>query len=655
MYPGQSDSVRGLISYAEFALFETQHDSQNAITAFSMQDYERKKDEYRDEQLFNTIMSENLISYHFQPIVDAHSGDVVGFEALMRTEHFDPEQMLALAARYGRLYEIERATLFNALHFLSEHQNAFSDRLLFLNCIPTALLDDSDWGELMLTYEDLLEKTVMEIIEQSEGSDEMLALLRDRCKNVGSQLAIDDYGSGYANTATLLRNMPQFVKVDKGLIDGICKDSKKQQLVAGIIDYAHDNQITVLAEGVEEEADLKTLIRIGVDLIQGYYTARPKPYLLEEISKEVRDIIINTNLEASTGQKKIYNAHNDTELDLVDLALKGYTDLHVYRHQLTLIGDKEKSVPMHIAIMDNHSCELTIRDVNMICRDKPCISIGSYAQLTLIAQGQNFLNFMGICVPLGAYFHLLGDGDLTIDCSSKFGYGIGSDCDSSYGNITLESTGRLEIICNSDRGLGIGGGSNPDDSEICLESGKIVLQVGSPNSLGIGSVDGNALIYANPGCTIDLDVSGISSVGLGSFSGDCQIKCYSDLTFSGGGNRVVGMGVLNKGEGSILVSDASLSFTMRTNFGVCIGAMGGSIDVTVESSKVQVNAEGGEITGIGDSKGSGDVVLDRSELKAYILAAKPYEAGSRGGSFSMRSSTIISDINEKHNTQGDQA
>ena len=210
----------------------------------------------------------------------------------------------------------------------------------------------------------------------------------------------------------------------------------------------------------------------------------------------------------------------------MELALRGYTDLHVYRHQLTLVGDKEKTVPMHIAIMDNHSCELTVRDVNMICRDKPCISIGSYAQLTLIAQGDNYLNFLGISVPLGAYFHLLGDGNLTIDCSSKFGYGIGSDCDNSYGNITLESTGRTEIICNSDRGLGIGGGSNPDDSEICLESGEIVINVGSPNSLGVGSVEGNALIYANPGCSITLDVNGISSVGLGSITGDCQIKCY---------------------------------------------------------------------------------------------------------------------------------
>ena len=649
VFPEDSDSLRGLLTSAEFALFETQHSSQNPIVRFSHADFDRKKDEYREEQLFNEIINQNKLTYHFQPIVDAHNGEIIGYEALMRSEHFPPSRLLELAEKYNCLYEIEKLTLFNTLRFLSEHQNTFSDRRLFINCIPTKLLCDGDWGELRLTYEDLLSRVVIEIIEQSEGSEEMLATLRERCCIIDSGLAIDDYGSGYANTATLLKNMPNYVKIDRELIDGICKNNKKQQLVAGIIDYAHDNQITVLAEGVEEEADLKTLIRMGVDLFQGFYTARPTPHLLEEISKEVRDVIINTNLETSTGTRKIYNAHNDTELDLVQLALQNYTDIHVYRHQLTIIGDPEKEVPMHIAIMDNHSCELTLRNVNMICQEKPTITVGSYAQLQLTVEGKNELKFMGIRVPEGSFFHLCGAGDLKVDCYTKFGYCIGGDCDSSYGSITLESTGIVELLCNSDRGIGIGGGSNPDDSEICLESGDIRVSVGSPNAVGIGSTDGGSLVYANAGCRLSIEVNGISSIGMGSLTGETHIKCYSDVNFNGGGNKVVGIGVLNKGSGDVLISDASLRFFVRTNFGACIGAIGGDVKVDVVNCKVEVNAEGGEITGIGDAKGSGDVSLDHTELRAYILAAKPHEAGSRTGQFTMRSSAIMADINDQHN------
>lgn len=653
VFPEESDTLRGLITCAEFALYETQHDSQNSVVRFSQEDFGRKKDEYREEQLFNQIIGQNQLAYHFQPIVDARTGDIIGYEALMRSEHFSPDKLLGLGEKLGRLYDIERATLFNCMRFLSAHQNHFSTKALFINSIPTMLLAESDFNELRLMYEELFGKVVIEITEQSEGSAAMLKTLRRRCSEVGARLAIDDYGSGYANTATLLKNKPDFVKIDRELLDGICKSSQKQQLVAGIIDYAHDNQITVLAEGVEEEDDLKTLIRMGVDLFQGYYTARPTPYLLEEISKEVRDIIVNTNLENSTAKKKIYNAHNDVELNLVDLALQHYTDIHVYRHQLTIVGDPEKTVNMHISIMDNHSCELTFRNVNIIGNDKPSVTIGSYAHLSLTLEGENTLHFLGIRVPEGAYLHLTGDGSLKVDSYAKFGYCIGGDCDSSYGCITMATTGKVELICNGDRGVGIGGGCNPDDSEICMSSGEVSITVGSPNAVGIGSMDGNAIVYGNPECTLKIETNGISSVGIGALTGEIDIRCDSDLSFSGGGSKVAGIGVLNKGTGSISVSDAKLDFFMRSNFGSCIGAIGGNVAVIVKGCKIGVNAEGGEITGVGDSRGDGDVLLEQTELKACILAAKPREAGSKGGHFTMRSSTIIADINEQHNTTGE--
>ncbi len=649
-YPEEGDTLRGLLAFAEFALFDTQYDKHKFIARFSKETYEHKKDEYRDEQLFNMIISRNQLTYHFQPIVDAHTGDIIGYEALMRSEHYRPDRILELAEKYGRLYDIEHATLYNCLRFLSEHQGNFSDKLLFINCIPSTILHEGDFNELRLTYEELFKKVVIEITEQSEGSGDTLKLLQERCREVGARIAVDDYGSGYANTATLIRYAPNVVKIDRELIDGICRNPKKQQLVAGTIAYAHDNQIVVLAEGVEEEDDLRALIRMGVDLFQGYFTARPTPYLLEEISKDVRDIIINTNLEASSGQRKIYNARDDEELDLVELALKDYTDIHVYRHQLTITGDPEKTVPMHIAVMDNHSCELRLRNVNMISQEKPCISVGSYAQLTLITEGENQLNYTGIRVPEGAYLHLVGDGSLRVDCYSKFGYGIGGDCDSSFGCIMLEGTGLVEIICNSDKGIGIGGGSNPDDSDIRLLSGEVHVSVGSPNAVGIGCMDGNAIVELAKKCNIDVEVNGISSVGVGALTGEVQIRCSSDLHFSGGGNKVIGIGVMNKGTGKITVSDADLHFFMRSNFGSCIGGIGGDIEILVKSCKMAVNAEGGEITGVGDARGSGDVTLEHTELKAYISASKPREAGSRGGQLIMHSSSITADINEQHNT-----
>jgi hypothetical protein len=362
-------------------------------------------------------------------------------------------------------------------------------------------------------------------------------------------------------------------------------------------------------------------------------------------------MIINTNLETDTGRKKVYNAHNDEVLDVVKLALENYTDIHIYRHKLTIIGDPDKTVPMHLVIMENHSCELTLRNVHLLSKEKPAITVGSYAQLTLFVQGNNFLDHTGICVPPGSFFHLLGEGNLKIDSYSKFGCGIGGDCNSGYGCITLESTGRVDIICSGDRSVGIGGGNNPDDAEICLKSGDIHVDVGSPNAVGIGCADGFSQIYADPGCSVDMTVNGINCVGVGSLSGETRIEFRSDLRFNGSGSRVVGMGALNTGSGEIRVYDSSLFFFLRTNFGTCIGSIGGDVNVGVQGCKIEVDAEGGEVTGVGDARGDGDVTLENTELRACIFAGKPREAGSRNGSLTMHSSMIVADINEKRNTK----
>ncbi len=650
--PTDGNSLRSLIPRAEFALFETRWDSHAPITRFSLEDYEKKKDEYRTEQLFHKVVDENRISYHFQPIVHAQNGEIAGYEALMRPngDAFRPEQMLELAAKYDRLYDIEYATLYNTMHKLSENQAVFANRLLFINCIPSQLLTESDFNQLALTYEDLFSKVVIEMTEQSDMPDEVIQSLRSRCSLMHAGLAIDDYGSGYANTGILLRSMPQYVKIDRCLISGIHKDVKKQQLVQGVIDYSHNNQISVLAEGVESEEEMKTVIRLGVDLLQGFYTSRPKPFFLEEIAREIKDTIISTNLEMTSakGKKKIYRTQNESTLDLVQLGIQGYTEVHIHQHELTIIGDPDKQVNMTIQIMDNHSCLLKLRNVHLINAEKPCISVGNFAQLHLTCEGENSLSHMGLHVPQGAFFKLEGQGSLKIDCYSKFGYGIGADCDSGYGNITINTMGRLDIICNSDRSVGIGGGKNPDEAEICIESGDIHINIGSPSGVGVGCMDGIALVYLNENAQLDLAVTGISTAGIGTLSGEVDIDCRARVSFEGAGSRSIGIGVLNQGIGRVQVRETKQRYNMRTNFGTCIGAIGGKVDVEVSHSQIEVNAEGGEITGIGDARGSGNVTLDHTRLTAFILAGKPREAGSRDGQLTMIRSMIIADINDEH-------
>ena len=224
------------------------------------------------------------------------------------------------------------------------------------------------------------------------------------------------------------------------------------------------------------------------------------------------------------------------------LALEKYTDIHVYQSKLTIVGDPDKPVKMNISIMDNHSCELTLKNCNITSgNSKPTISVGEYARLVLTVVKANKLGYSGIYVPMGSQFELNGKGSLTIDCYASEGIGIGNDYDHGYGDITVDFSGTLEIISNSVESMCIGGGYNDDDSEINLRSGKIKIYMYSHNGLAVGSFNGDANIDIGEDCSMDITISGNRVTGIGSCKGISTISTGADIVMtcrrSGCGHR----------------------------------------------------------------------------------------------------------------------
>lgn len=654
-YPEEASDFNMLVNYSEFALYEARTDRRHVINWFSEENYIREKDSYKNAQIFARIVQDNLLTYHLQPIVETQSGEIVAYEALMRTSgdiKMSPIQLLRIAEEQNNLYAIEKMTLFNTLKLISDNQNIFTDRKLFINCLPVALLSDDDFNELYITYGELLEKTVIEIVEQNASTPENIELLKKRCSFMHAKLAIDDYGTGYSNSANLLHYSPEYIKIDRSLVSDIHNDLKKQQLVTSIIEFCHENQLVSLAEGVETVQEMKTVIRLGADLIQGYYTSKPKPLFLNKISNEIKDEIIKTNLESRPdGVKKIYAAKNDTEINLLKLALEKYTDIHVYQSKLTIIGDPDKPVKMNISIMDNHSCELTLNNVNIISgNSRPTISVGEYARLVLNLKKNNKLNYSGIYVPMGSQFELVGNGNLTIDCYASAGIGIGNDYEHSYGDITVNTTGTLEMISNSMDTLCIGGGLNEDDSEIKLLSGQIKIFMYSQNGLAIGSYNGDAIVDIAEACKLDMTISGIKVTGIGSWTGIAAITSAADINMFCSGAQTVGIGVLDDGEGSIIIKKGKINMKMRSAKHSCIGAINGRLNTKIKNAEIDIDSEGDESAGIGDLFGTGNVTIIDSKVNLNMLAATPMGIGTPTGDLQIQNSTINSIVNEKRVT-----
>ncbi|MGN0632663.1 MAG: EAL domain-containing protein, partial [Oscillospiraceae bacterium] len=265
------------------------------------QQSEQRRREY-DREVFSLLIEENMFKYCFQPIVDAKTGEIYGYEALMRTPesiNMSPLDVLETASQTNRLYDIERATIFNVMEFVSHNSEFFSNRKIFINLIPGYFLNDEDHRIIGSKYGEYIDNFVFEITERNTVTDGELNRIRTLGGDERSnQVAIDDYGTGHSNIVNLLRYSPQIIKIDRFLISDVDKDVNKQMFIKSTIDFARLNGIKVLAEGVETSEELKTVVSYGVDFIQGYYTGRPVFEPIINIDDSIRQEIIgmNTNI-----------------------------------------------------------------------------------------------------------------------------------------------------------------------------------------------------------------------------------------------------------------------------------------------------------------------------------------------------------------------
>lgn len=296
MNPGWNDTVTAYISSAKAELYK------NRVALYK----NRPEDEGLDIKaetdainLLNMIIKENRLTYHFQPIVDAHTGDIVAYEALMRVTggiRLNPLELLDIAKRHRRLYSVERATMFNILDVFVNNQDKFKDRKVFINTIPGHFLHDEDLRIFNDKYSKYFDRCVIEITEDETITSEELDIIKKAGGDTEVlKVAVDDYGTGHSNVMNLMTYKPAIVKIDRFLMTDLHKDKNKQMVVKSVIDFSKENDIKVLAEGVETVEELTEAIKLGVDLIQGYYTARPQAEIIDELMADIKQSIIDAN------------------------------------------------------------------------------------------------------------------------------------------------------------------------------------------------------------------------------------------------------------------------------------------------------------------------------------------------------------------------
>ncbi|MGP0004648.1 MAG: EAL domain-containing protein [Acidimicrobiales bacterium] len=234
-------------------------------------DEQRRLEQLRLD-LVNLIDTER-VDVACQPIIDLRGGDCLGVEALARfPEPFGrPDQTFADAEDVGLGLELERLAIRQAWKILPWLR---PEQFLAINVSPSALLELATRAH---KRNDLpLASLVVEITEQSivhsyaDLRNVLAPLRRD-----GLRIAIDDAGAGYASFHHIVELRPDFIKVDRSLVDGLADDHARRVAVSAFILLSLDLEATVVAEGVESPRDLVALCDLGVQAAQGYLLGRP--------------------------------------------------------------------------------------------------------------------------------------------------------------------------------------------------------------------------------------------------------------------------------------------------------------------------------------------------------------------------------------------
>ena len=596
------------------------------------------RDKTFDREYFTTfelLVDRNLFRYHFQPIVDASTGNICAYEALMRTGggiSMTPLDILEIAKNANRLYDIEKATIFNVLKFYSENIDKFGDRKIFINTLPGYFLNDEDRNEAVEKYGKYLDSVVFEVTESDTVTDDELEKLR-RPAPGGQQpsVAVDDYGTGHSNIVNLLRYAPQIIKIDHYLISNIQDDSNKQMFVKNTIEFAAMNNMKVLAEGVETYEELKKVIEYGVDYVQGYYTAHPDAEIMQQIPNNIRNEILSESIKAASfdSDNLVYNAKAGETVNLLDIALKKYTVVNVLGGKVRLVGEPDNVIDMIVKVADNKKTELTFENVNLRGTLETTVQLGRNTETALYILGECTLNKDGIYVPAGSRLTVSGDGNLHIITSRNLSVGIGSNCNEPHGDISFDMTGSVKIVANGDKAVGIGGG-RCEGSRIRLLNGNFDISAKAIHAVAIGSDIGDTDIYIGRTAKCKLKSDGNDSVGLGSISGNSEILCRGRLEITGDGEKTVGIGSLN---GTTMTNLLNNDFTvaLHSYCGVGIGSLMGTGEIKLEDAKTEIYAEGTQINGIGGGEDKVGVNVYGGDLKVEILAGIPRSFGAQKG------------------------
>ncbi|SAL42543.1 response regulator receiver modulated diguanylate cyclase/phosphodiesterase [Caballeronia udeis] len=298
MYPGDGLSPNDLLINADAAMYHAKALGRDSYCFFEASMNANVHEQLQLVQDLRAAVERHELVLQYQPKFAAPVGPVIGVEALVRWAHptrgmIAPDEFIPLAEKTGLIVPIGEWVLDEACRQMSVWRNAGrEDWTMAVNLSALQFRHIS----LIQTVRDTLERHALEprclLLEVTESTamhdvDASLRILEE-LHDLGVRISIDDFGTGYSSLLYLKRLPASELKIDRGFIRELARDTEDAAIVSAIVALGQTLNLIIVAEGVETLAQQEFLTRLGCDSLQGFLLGRPMSadHLMETISRD---------------------------------------------------------------------------------------------------------------------------------------------------------------------------------------------------------------------------------------------------------------------------------------------------------------------------------------------------------------------------------
>jgi diguanylate cyclase (GGDEF)-like protein len=287
---GRADAPARLLRDADVAMFAAKELGRGRVEVFDETMRERAVGRLEMEGGLRRALLRGEFRVHYQPLVHFDRSEVIGFEALVRWEHPErgllaPSEFLPIAEETGLIVPIGAYVLQEACAQAARWTAESPDDPPLTVSVNLSARELAD-PDLLTTVEAALAAVsldpsllVLEVTEGvlTSGNPERAVVVLQSLAQRGVRIGIDDFGTGQSSLGYLKSLPVHTLKIDRAFVESLASDPADAAIVGAVVSLGHSLGLTVLAEGIENTAQLQALRGLGCDLGQGYYFARPQP------------------------------------------------------------------------------------------------------------------------------------------------------------------------------------------------------------------------------------------------------------------------------------------------------------------------------------------------------------------------------------------